>query len=128
MAVKRVKCTPETLGAVIDGILDEYEGEIKQNAESITKKIGQKGVQAIKNAAKSTFNGNTYWKSWTSKVTKEKTGDYSVVIYSKMPGLPHLLEYGHALRQGGRVEGRAHIKPVEETLIEEYQKGIEKGL
>ena len=90
--------------------------------------MGQKGVQALKNASKSAFNGNKYWKSWTSKVTKEKTGDYSVVLYSKMPGLPHLLEYGHALRQGGRTEGRTHIKPVEETLIEEYEKGIEKGI
>ena len=125
---KRTKCTPETLGACIDEVLKEYEGEIHKNAETITKKMGQKGVQAIKNASKSTFKGNKYWKSWTSKVTKEKTGDYSVVIYSKMPGLPHLLEYGHALRQGGRVDGRVHIKPVEETLVEEYQKGIEKGL
>lgn len=125
---KNRKCTPETLGSVIDEILDEYEDEIKKNSETITKKMGQKGVQALKNASKSAFNGNKYWKSWTSKVTKEKTGDYSVVLYSKMPGLPHLLEYGHALRQGGRTEGRTHIKPVEETLIEEYEKGIEKGL
>lgn len=125
---KNRKCTPETLGSVIDEILAEYEGEIKKNSETITKKMGQRGVQALKNASKGAFNGNKYWKSWTSKVTKEKTGDYSVVLYSKMPGLPHLLEYGHALRQGGRTEGRTHIKPVEETLIEEYEKGIEKGL
>lgn len=124
----RVKCTPETLGTVIDGILDEYEGEIKQNAEAVTKKMAQKGVQALKNASKEKFNGNKYWKSWTSKVTKEATGDYSAVIYSKMPGLPHLLEYGHAMRGGERVQGREHIQPVEETLVEEYQKGIEKGL
>ena len=125
---KRVKCTPENLGSVIDDILAEYEGEIKKNSETITKKMGQKGVQALKNASKETFNGNKYWKSWRQKTTKEKTGDYSVVIYSQMPGLPHLLEYGHALRQGGRVQGKEHIKPVEETLVEEYLKGIEKGL
>lgn len=125
---KRVKCTPETLGQVCDEILKEYEGEIKKNADVVTKKLAQKGVQAIKNAAKNTFNGDKYWRSWTQKTTKSSTGDYEAVIYSKMPGLPHLLEYGHALRQGGRVQGRAHIKPVEETLIEEYEKGIIKGI
>ena len=125
---KRVKCTPETLGQVVNDIYEQYEGEIKENSETITKKIGKSGVQALKNASKEKFNGDKYWRSWTSKVTKEKSGDWSVTIYSKMPGLPHLLEYGHALRQGGRVQGREHIKPVEETLIEEYEKGIEKGL
>ncbi len=125
---KKVKCTPETLGQVVNDIYKQYEGEIHKNSETITKQIGKKGVQALKNASKETFNGDKYWKSWTSKVKKEKSGDWSVTIYSKMPGLPHLLEYGHALRQGGRVQGREHIKPVEETLIEEYEKGIEKGL
>ena len=128
MAKKRVKCLPETLGKVIDEIYEEYEGEIKRNSEEITKQIGKKGVQALKNTSKEKFNGNKYWKSWRSKVTKEKSGDYSIVIYSTMPGLPHLLEKGHALRQGGRAEGKEHIKPVEETLVEEYLKGIEKGL
>lgn len=125
---KRVKCTPETLGSVIDEILDEYEGEIKKNAEVVTKKIGQKGVQALKNSAKEKFNGNKYWKSWRQKLKKESTGDYSVTIYSQMPGLPHLLEHGHAKRGGGRVQGRVHIQPVEETLVEEYEKGVLKGI
>lgn len=125
---KRTKCTPETLGSVIEEVMKEYDGQLKQNAEKVTKTIGQKGAQALKNASKSTFNGDNYWKSWRQKTTKEKSGDYSVVIYSQMPGLPHLLEYGHAMRGGGRVQGREHIKPVEETLVEEYQKGIEQGL
>ena len=125
---KRVKCTPETLGACIEQVLAEYEGEIKKNAETVTKKVAQKGVQALKNAAKSTFNGDKYWRSWRQKTTKESTGDYSAVLYSQMPRLPHLLEYGHAMRGGGRVPGRVHIQPVEETLAEEYEKGVIKGI
>lgn len=32
-------------------------------------------------------------------------------VYSTMPGLPHLLEKGHAKMGGGRVAPRVHISP-----------------
>ena len=47
------------------------------------------------------------------------------VIYSRIPGLPHLLEHGHATRNGGRKGQRVHISPVtdkiNESLIREFE-------
>ncbi|KAK9680615.1 hypothetical protein QE152_g38973 [Popillia japonica] len=45
-----------------------------------------------------------------------------VVHNKKKPGLTHLLENGHALRQGGRARAIPHIKPVEEQCIKEYEE------
>lgn len=42
--------------------------------------------------------------------------------------ITHLLEYGHASRNGGRVKPSVHIKPVEEKMITELQERIEKAV
>ena len=42
--------------------------------------------------------------------------------------LAHLLEYGHATRNGGRTGANEHIKPVEEWAVEEVQDQIMKAI
>lgn len=121
------KVTIENLDIAIQNILQEYEDDVSANLDDITRKIGKTGVQALNNASKSTFKGNKYNKSWTS--TTEKGRLYTTVtLYSKMPGLPHLLEHGHAKVNGGRVEGRAHIEPVEQKLVTEYEREVKAKL
>ena len=51
-----------------------------------------------------------------------------MTLYSKVPGLPHLLENGHAKRGGGRVPGKTHIAPVEQELIKQFEEQIEKAV
>ena len=108
------------LDEAIKKVLDDYEGEISGNVDDITKKIGQKGAAALRQESSQKFDGYKYKKSWTSKYEQTRLSS-KVVLYSKMPGLPHLLENGHAKRGGGYWNGRAHIKPIEEKLCTEYQ-------
>lgn len=115
------KITVDKLGSEIDKILAEYGDYIETNLDLITKKIGQKGAAAVRNEARDKFGGTgKYASGWTA--TTVKYPHYtSVVIHNKnVPGLPHLLEHGHAMQNGGRVEGRPHIEPVESELLNEY--------
>ncbi len=67
-----------------------------------------------------------YGKGWTSK--KSYSGKYSKVntIHNKTDyQLTHLLEFGHAKRNGGRVAPRPHIKPVEMQVVENLTRKVE---
>lgn len=115
----------EKLDDQIKKILSEYEGDVSENIGKITKDLCKKGAAAVKANALATFGGSgKYAGGWTSEV---KTTRYSTsgVIYNRTtPGLAHLLENGHAKVNGGRVEGRPHIAPVEEELVKKYEEGV----
>ena len=70
-----------------------------------------------------------YAKSWTTQKVKETSRTLTMVVHSKNRyQLTHLLEYGHAKRNGGRVEGKAHIAQAEQEGIKQLQEEIEKEL
>lgn len=51
-----------------------------------------------------------YSKSMTYRALRLKSG-IEGHIYSRKPGLPHLLEKGHAKIGGGRTAAQPHVKP-----------------
>ena len=129
------KVTADNLGAEIQKILDKYADDISDNMKNVTRDIAKKGVQALKNESKATFGTvpeqkKKYASSW--KVQYEEDVLYYVAtIYNGKPGLPHLLEHGHALRGGGRsghVAGREHIAGVEENLKREFEAAVERAI
>lgn len=119
------------MNTAIANILNEYSNEVSTNMDIVVKKVCANGAKTLRSQSASTFKGNKYKKSWTYSV--EKTRLYSKgAIYSKMPGLPHLLEYGHVVRTGGRVVGKAsahvHIEPVAENLVTEFEREVKRYL
>ena len=122
------KVTTDTLADSIRDILEEYGDEVKGSLDEITKKIAQKGQQAIKNESKSKFNGKRSWKGWKVDLQVGRLDTKATIYNESLPGLPHLLEYGHAKRGGGRVQGTVHIAPVEEQLVNEFEKQVRSKL
>ena len=130
------KVTVDNLPAAISKILDEYAGDVQKNIDIITKRIGQKGVQAVKNSTKENFEGKTYASGWTSITYKNRLSTTVVIYNKKQAGLAHLLEHGHVTANGtGRhavhnstkgvlPDGKEHIKPVEEKLVAEYESEV----
>ena len=111
---------------------DSVTGMCKEAVEAVTKA----GVKALKAEAQSALKvSSTSWyvKGWTTQF-EEKRVTKQGTIYNKLePGLPHLLEYGHATRNGtGRTfaptPAHPHIAKVEQTLVDEFEKKIREGL
>lgn len=126
MASKKV--TMEQLPGAIKEILDQYEGEINRFLPEITEEVGKTGVKALRTSAKQKFNGKKYAGGWRSVSERNRYGATVTIYNGRLPGLPHLLEHGHAKRGGGRVDGRAHIAPVEKKLITDFEKKVEHDI
>ena len=124
MSTKKVSI--EEMAEAINSQMEEYatlaatemKAAVKKTATSVKKEIQS-------NAPEDT---GAYKKSWATKTQSQGTHSISMVVYSKNRyQLAHLLEKGHALRNGGRVAARPHIAPAEEngkTLIEELIRSV----
>lgn len=111
---------------VMDG-LNEYARLATEDMKDAVRSASKTVRKEIKeNAPKDT---GEYGKSWRVKTVRETSQTLAVVVHSKNRyQLAHLLEYGHALRNGGRYEGEVHIAPAEELGIRQLQKEIERAL
>lgn len=118
----------ERLQADVSAILEEYGEEVAEHLDEVTKDIGKKGAKALRSSSSGSFGGSgKYARGWTYEVEESRLGT-TVTLYNRTPGLPHLLENGHAKRGGGRVPGRSHIAPVEAELIDAYEKEVTSRL
>ena len=122
----------DKLSASIEKILKEYENDVVKDVGQLTKDFAKKGATAVRNEARSHGWGeNTdYDKGWTTRFESGRLSSQGIIYNSKAPGLPHLLEHGHALRGGGRSHTDAvpHIAPVEEKISEEFYKAVKNSL
>ncbi len=108
-------------------ILDDYGDEVKNVARKDAKKAGRETAKELKNV--SPKDTGEYASGWAAKQVDEDT----VTVYNrKMPGLAHLLEKGHLIRNKKGTYGRApahpHIKPVEQWANSELPAEIERAL
>lgn len=118
----------------IDDMADEImKGltEYSELADSSMKKAVRKTATSVKNeiSANAPVKSGRYKKSWTTKKVKENSHSLEIIVHSKdRYQLAHLLEKGHAKRNGGRVAAIPHIAPAEENGADMLESLIKKEL
>lgn len=129
MARKSTLTPIDKLNTKITGILQEYADDISLNMAVATRAVAKAGETALRQNSRSEFKQHSgkYARGWKSQVTQTRMST-SAVLYNDHPGLPHLLENGHAQRGGGRTEGRPHIAPVEEQIVQLFEKEVERKI
>ena len=106
----------------LNQILTGLQTDVQDALEKASKETAKEGVQKLKqNAPKRT---GKYASGWG----QSKRDDAIVIHNKKRPGLTHLLEKGHALRNGGRSKPIKHIKSVEEAVLKELENRIKNEL
>ena len=103
-------------------ILDDYSKDIYEGMEQASIDVAKEGASTLrKTSPKKT---GKYRKGWRVKSTSNLKSFSSTIYNSTDWQLTHLLEKGHAKRNGGKVSPKVHIKPVEEKCNNEYYQDV----
>lgn len=118
----------------IDDMADEIMKGLQEYSELVDTAM-KKAVRKTATSVKKEISANApkrtrkYAKSWTTKKVKENSHSLEITVHSKdCYQIAHLLEKGHAKRNGGRVAGKPHIAPAEENGADLLESLIEKEL
>lgn len=120
----------DSIEAQMSELLDQYSREVQDVVDESTKTSAKEAAKKLRQSSPTGPNG--YAKGWTSKKI-----DGGHVTYNKdKPGLTHLLENSHIIRNKSGSYGRTspghgqvvHIKPVADEEVEEFEQRIRRGL
>ena len=93
---------PDELSEAILGIVKEYRQDVADDIRDHSPR-----------------ESGEYADSWSDHVAFERADDIRIIVYNrKHYRRTHLLENGHLKAGGGRVNGRAHIRPAEQRAAE----------
>lgn len=119
-----LKVTIDNLAEVIRDQLSEYADDIEEHVNEATHKVALAGVRALQSSSV----GKRYPRGWRTWSETTRLGQKETIYNDKLPGLPHLLEYGHAKRNGGRTAAIVHIAPVEAELIKSFEEEVKNAI
>lgn len=111
----------------IDDFADElvscfakYKGNVTEAIEETVSKTAKATVKELK--IKAPKQSGRYAKSFAQK---RSGNDGEKIVYNKEHyHLTHLLEHGHAMRNGGRTKPISHIGPARGKSVKELEENI----
>ena len=115
------------LRKVVDGILSDYSDEVVEAADIAVKKTADEAVSRLKKT-NAGFKDKKYSKGWTKKIEKKRLYSEAIVYNQTQGHLTHLLEFGHALRNGGRADSFPHIAPVNDDVPDIFEDEFSSAL
>ena len=118
---------PAQLSAAVQDLLAEYGNEVISANEETVQKVAKEVTRDLKKSG--SFGGTgEFKKSLGNKIEKTRLSVTASVGSKRLPGLTHLLEFGHAKANGGRVDGFDFVRPVNDTVEDRYMKNMEELL
>ena len=119
-----IKVNANNLSVVLEKTLSEYTQNVRAGVKKDVHDVAIQCRDEIKE--KAPVDTGKYKAGWSVRTAFESADDIREEVYNRSkPEITHLLENGHAKVNGGRVEGKPHIRPAEEHAEQELLRRVE---
>lgn len=124
-------CTVDNFAATIGHMLTKVDNEVVSGTDKVVRKGAQKARKYTVDKANDQkwhkgVTNNRYVSGWSYKVRGRGRMVEAEIGNRNTPGLPHLLEFGHAKVGGGRTTVYRHVEPAAEQAFDYTYDEIEK--
>lgn len=124
---------PEELEKALTEYLENYVEDIEEDVEDTMNAVIKEAKQElVQTSSRSGIARDTkYYKGWAIKNggRTRKKHYYGKTIWNRTNyQLTHLLEFGHATRNGGRTQAQPHIRKVEEKYGTKFADLLENKI
>ena len=122
------KVTVDNMADTIVEWLTEYSEEVTEVAKDVVDEISEGAMQETKDHI--TWKDNKYSKSFALKTSFEDRRNKRNTWYVKAPHyrLTHLLEFGHATRNGGRTRAYPHVKYGDDFVRNNFERLLKERI
>lgn len=115
------------LAAEIEKLLNEQYDLANKVLDEAAKNASDEAVKELKSS--SPKKTGKYARGWGKTDTSGTIGGKQYTVHNKTRyRIAHLLEFGHAKVNGGRVAAIPHIAPVEQKAMKEFENEVRKGI
>lgn len=104
-----------------------YSDEVDELMQQEIDKVAKEAVDSLKANPNIPKRTGKYKKSFAIKKLAQGSGYKRVAVFNKVHQLTHLLEFGHALKNGGRARAYPHWQDAQK-LAEELPERIKAVL
>lgn len=124
---------PEELEKALTEYLENYVEDIEEDVEDTMNAVIKEAKQElVQTSPRSGIARDTkYYKGWAVKNggRTRKKHYYGKTIWNRTNyQLTHLLEFGHATRNGGRTQAQPHIRKIEEKYGTKFADLLENKI
>ena len=125
---------PDQFSKAVIGILDDYGddvvAEVRKAVDSTARDLVKETKQTAPRRAINGRPAGTFANHISSKVGRNTPYVYSKIWYVRSPEhrLTHLLNNGHALRQGGRWEGTGFLTEASKTHSVAFEAKVREAI
>ncbi|MBJ7680645.1 HK97 gp10 family phage protein [Weissella confusa] len=104
--------------------LKAYTEDVQEGLEKAKTDIAKESVKLLKRGGGFKNKTGRYNKGWAIKKDKKTINVWNAKAWY----LTHLLEAGHASRNGKRVRGYTHIEPVYDWARDKFESEVRKRI